>query len=725
MNEHSSRLYGLLPAFHRTRDAELGYPLRALLGVIEEQAERLDEDIARQYNNWFIETCEDWAVPYIGELVGYRPIGPGNGSARLARFRSPRAEVANIISYRRRKGTLALLELLANNSGWPARAVEFYKLLAWTQHLAHLRLMRGRTVDLRDGDALERLNGPFDTLAHGIDVRRLGSNRTGGRYNVPSVGAFVWQLKAYSISRAPALRVDAVGTNSFCFSVLGNDTPLYVRAEREEDPNRIAGELNLPVQIRRRLLARDLERGDEGSLLYGRGKSLAVYAPDWPSANAPQPIPPESIRVADLARWKHRPKLGEILLDPVRGRLLFPRRQSPKRVWVDYHYGFGGDVGGGEYRREIPQPAKVRIYEVRKPDKGGSTAKNALNLVLDKWRSEADELTGKGIGAVIEIQDSADYAESLAIDLPAGAYLQIRAAMGRRPSIRLLEQGADEIDALTVSGRKGSRLVLDGLMIMGGGIQVIGPERDDELRFAEGDLCDLIIRHSTLVPGWSLDAHCEPKEANEASLTLIDTGANIRIEHSIVGSIEIVADEVTSDPVSIHISDSVLDATDVDRDAVAARSLPFAFAKMSLLRSTIFGGISAHSIDLAENSIFHGEFRIARRQVGCMRYCYVPPGSRTPRRFACQPDGAINREGVDADSQAGRVRPSFMSMRYGSPNYARLAGNCAIEIRRGADDQAEMGVFHDEYVPQRSDRLEADLTEYSPSEFPAEIIVTS
>ncbi len=52
-------------------------------------------------------------------------------------------------------------------------------------------------MDLRRGDALELLDGPFDRLAHTVDVRRINSHRTLGRYNIPSVGLFVWRLKSY------------------------------------------------------------------------------------------------------------------------------------------------------------------------------------------------------------------------------------------------------------------------------------------------------------------------------------------------------------------------------------------------------------------------------------------------------------------------------------------------------------------------------------------------
>ena len=138
--------------------------------------------------------------------------------------------MANTIRYRRRKGTLALLELLARDvAGWPARAVEFYRLLAVAQHLNHLHLDRGRTVDLRDGDALDRLDGPFDDLAHTVDVRRVASQRTPGRYNIPSVGVFVWRLRSYSVTQTPAYCFEEQGPNCYPFSVLGNDTPLFTR----------------------------------------------------------------------------------------------------------------------------------------------------------------------------------------------------------------------------------------------------------------------------------------------------------------------------------------------------------------------------------------------------------------------------------------------------------------------------------------------------------------
>ena len=68
MNGHPAdgmpdRLYNLLPAVYRMRDAAQGYPLRGLLAVISEQVNVIEADIAQLYHNWFIETCQDWVVP--------------------------------------------------------------------------------------------------------------------------------------------------------------------------------------------------------------------------------------------------------------------------------------------------------------------------------------------------------------------------------------------------------------------------------------------------------------------------------------------------------------------------------------------------------------------------------------------------------------------------------------------------------------------------------------
>jgi hypothetical protein len=726
MSVNLDRLYELLPAVYRLRDADQGYPLRGLLQVVSEQVNLVEADIAQLYDNWFIETCQDWVVPYIGDLIGYTQVheagepdtaASARGEARN-RILIPRREVANTIRYRRRKGTLALLEELAMAvAGWPSRAVEFYRLLGVAQNINYLHMNRGFTADLRDGDALDLLDGPFDELAHTVDVRRIDSHRGAGRDNIPSVGLFVCRLRAYSVTKTAAYHLEEVGHNCYLFSALGNDTQLFTH------PRPIAahpaGELDLPIPIRRRPFEEGLNN------YYGDGKSLQIwFGSDW------KPVGPDQIVAADLTDWIYRPPADKVAVDPVLGRIvfpaqsrLFPTRSLRQGVWVSYYYGFSDDIGGGEYDRPIAQLPGAKLYLV-----GAQETFRHIQEAVSHWHNDPD----RPMNAVIVITESGLYDERKPIDIDLQMEkqtLQIRAAKRKRPVIRLS-------DTLTVRGKAGSRLILDGLLLTGRGVQIDGPEANGNGGLAD-DLCSLTLRHSTLVPGWGLHCDCGPKHPTEPSLELVNTGARIIIEHSIIGSIHVEADETKQDPARIEISDSIVDAT--RRDNVAL-GLPAAcaYATLTIARSTVIGEVCAHAIDLAENSIFYGKVCVARRQPGCMRFCYAPPGSRTPRRYECQPDlvenavadefqrsnGKMSPQERDILQEAERLRvePEFNSTRYGTPAYCQLADACADEIKRGADDESEMGVFHDLYQTQRAANLRARLDEYTPAGMDSGII---
>lgn len=750
--DRSDRLYELLPAIHRIRDAEQGEPLKALLRVIAEQVNLVEDDIAQLYDNWFIETCEDWVVPYLADLVGYQQIHeagePGDARSEQSRARNkiliPRREVANTIRYRRRKGTLALLELLANDvAGWPARVVEFYRLLSWTQSLNHLHLDRARTIDVRNIRALELLDGPFDESAHTVDVRRINSQHTQGRYNIPSVGLYLWRLKTYSVTKTPACCVEGDGPHCYTFSVLGNNAPLFLKPEPETDPTHIGDEFNLPVPIRRRLLEDHLRR------LYGENKSVFI----WKGVQRGTEIVPEPIKekiiAADLTDWTYLPRKGTVAVDPVLGRIAFSPQQPPKHgVWVSYRYGFSADMGGGEYDRTVSQSLGAVLYRVSE----GSEYKT-VGSALQKWREKPTPHT------VIEIDDNRVYSEQLTIEFgKEQKSLQLRAANGRHPVIRLLDWQTSQPDALTVTGRAGNRVTLDGLLITGRGVQL------------SGELQKVTIRHSTLVPGWELDNACEPKRPAEPSLEILSPNVCVVIEHSIVGSIQVnpivtttstdeseepdrdeasddeqqrahcqgIGPDYRLDPIRLCVSDSIVDAVHPESEAIGAPGCPVAHAVLTISRSTVFGQIQVHAIELGENSLFNGRITVARRQHGCLRFCYVTPGSRTPPRYHCQPDlverpilAALppSTSGEDRElavtPERQRVRPQFNSTKYGTPTYCQLAHTCAEEINRGADDESEMGVFHDLFQPQREANLRARLDEYIPARADVGIIVAT
>jgi hypothetical protein len=754
------RLYKLLPVIYRQRDAEQGWPLQALLRVIAEQVNNVEDDIAQLYENWFIETCQDWVVPYIGDLVGYQIVHeagePGDVTTAEGRLLNsiltPRADVANTIHDRRRKGTLRLLEELAREvANWPAHAVEFYRLLGWTQNLNSLHRHRGRTVDLRRGDALQRLNGPFDELAHTVDVRRIVSQYTAGRYNIPSVGLFIWRLNVYSVTETRAFRVEEVGPEFFTFSVLGNDTQLYTLPVPLAETQHRADELNFPTPIRRRLFEERLQD------YYGEDKSLYIWVekveqPEAPPASRrgggrsrrarpakqeaadaqpPTASPPgqrtinwEPVDVvdmvaADLTDWRYQPPQGKVAVDPVLGRIAFSPRNTPEgRVRVMYHYAFSADIGGGEYNRPLFQPDPYYLLRVSKEGDGDF---HSIAAALQFWRDWKQGHPDQAHHAVIEIADSGVYTEErLRVQLEEGERLQIRAANRKRPIIRLLDRHPDRTDSLELTGESnvsaqgGGYLTLDGLLIYGRNVRV------------EGSLAAVTIRHCTLVPGWEIDEHCEPKWESEPSLELVNTGARVTIEHSILGPILVEEDEAASDPVLLSISDSILDAAHLKRGALGGLYRPTAYVQLTIKRCTVFGRVRVHAIDLAENSIFNDPVLVARTQSGCVRFCYVPEKSRTPRRYHCQPD--LVKQAVSEDTsipqeeqkeamqrEAARVIPVFNSIYYGTPAYCQLAATCAAEIKRGADDESEMGVFHDLFQPQREANLRARLDDFTPA----------
>jgi hypothetical protein len=682
-------LAALLPRWHLLRDAEEGEPLRALLAVIAEQLDRVRDGVEQGYEDLFVETAAPWVLPYLGDLVGYRTL-PGyervlttglheGGREALAEAIAPRADVAATVAARRRKGTLHLLEEISERvAGYPARAVELSRLVAHNQSVKLYRdTGRGRLLDLRDGSALALTGGPFETTARTVDVRRTNSSRRQGGWTPAGVGLFVWRLGAYSLTSSPAYCIDRA-RNLYTFSILGNDSPLVTKPVPEPSPTHIATVDNVPAFITRRLLH------DRLLDYYGPGKSFVIRRD-----GEDRPVPPSDIVVADLSDWRYRPRRGQIAVDPELGRIAFGSRSAPRQgVWVDYHYAYGADMGGGEYERpDRTDRPDATFYRV------GPGQQH--HQIMDAYRAwQHDRRAGRtGPDGIIEITHSGAHQEQLDFDLDPGDRLELRAAEGTRPVIRLLDWYSNRPDALNIRAvdedcapHERPRIVLDGLLVAGRGINVTGP------------MGAVVLRHSTLVPGWSLEPECEPHSPDEPSIVLERTTACLQVEHSILGTVEVIGDEVSEDPLDIHLRDSILDATGSDREALSAPDCRHAHAVLHVHRTTVIGEVHTHAVELAENSVFTGKLHVARRGIGCLRHSAVPAGSRTPRRHRC----------TDA-------RPLFTSVRYGTPWYGQLSDRCPEQIRRGADDGAEMGAFHDLYRPQREDGLRARLAEYTPA----------
>ena len=668
MSRYNARsLYALLPAVYRQRDVEHGESLRDLFEIFGEQAEVLEQDIQRLYENWFIETCDEWVVPYLGDLLGVHPTA--------AKRVSTRAEVANTLGYRRRKGTLAVVEQLARDvTGWPARAVEYFTLLSTNQNLNHLRMENHGTPNLRDEAALSRLGGPFERTAHLLDVRRIAGGA--GRYNIPNIGVHLWRLSAYELHRATAHQVDGDARLHYTFSQVGRDVPLFRRPQDMHRTFDSATERNVPDAIRRRML--DEEFDD----LYGDQSSVAV----WDGEHF---IGPEEVAVCDLTDWAHAVSAGKtIAIDPVLGRIAFANEPAAE-VRVRYHYGFSADIGGGAYDRSTSsggfEVTALRVgTDPLQEIPEGAERFATIGEALAHWSALPLEERPR----VIQIDDNSTYREGLSdIELPQRASLTIRAANRRRPTLLLTSE-------LNIVGGEDADFEVNGLLIGNHGVRITGQLRT------------LRITDCTLVPGRRLSEQGQPVEPGETSLTVEASTADVAIRSSILGSIRTAVDA------HVRVLDSVIDANGTSNRACHGLQDGEAGGVLEIERATVVGSVLVNEVRLASDTLFLGVVEAVRRQQGCLRFSHVPLGSVVPRRFRCQPVLPAGASPEELDLLALAVRPRFTSLRYGDPGYCQLSSRAPAEIRRGGEDESEMGAFSGLKQPQREDSLRVRLDEY-------------
>jgi hypothetical protein len=715
-------LYALLPAIHRVRDAEQGQPLRALLRVVRTEFDRLDADIAQLYDNWFIETCDEWVVPYIGDLLRVRPIHPVD-AARV----TTRAYVANTLAYRRRKGTAVVLEQLARDTtGWPARAVEFFTRLITTPHMNHVRLAPPAAPEIRDAAAAELTGSAFDRFGHTLEVRRLASGR--GRYNIPNVGLFLWRLQAYPAGRpdeqglptdfvtAREVADDAApGRVFYTVHPAGVDSPLFNEPQTEDTITHLAEEENVPDPLRRLVLEAELDAirraaatsppstPDGLRFMTASTPAFRVFverAPGGPRVEVPR----EQIYLCDIPDdiANLSPPIDAIAIDPERGRLAFPGGEPRQRVLVTSSYGFPGDLGGGPYDRSdaieaVANPDwQLGVSHLQAPV--ANELVGSLREAVIAWN-----LLPPGQTGVISILDS--LTERDAVD-PAVLFIRVPARS------RLLIVGADwpeprtrgRFDPVDVRPHYIGDLIVGGESGSGdrGQISINGLLLEGSLIIEPGALGALTLSHSTIVP-----------HRGELLVEGGNDDLRLTIERSITGAIRLHA-AITQ----LSLRDCLVLGQDEGSPALAIEAPD---TQVTIDQTTIFGETHVQTLD-ASNTIFDAPAIARRRQQGCVRFSYVPPGSHTPRRHRCQPDTAIAAASDAASGAASgaadvevvrrRVIPTFNSRRYGDPELGQLRLQCAPEIRQGADNGSEMGAWCFLQQPQREANLRAVLDEY-------------
>ena len=379
-----------MPAVHQIRDSENGEHAPRFSTLIGEQTQQLQDDVDQLYDNWFVETCDDWIVPYIGDLVGFRRSGAAGEPADaitprgqlLNRFLYPRRKIANLVRRRRRKGTLSVLEDMAKDvTGWSSRAVEFSRLVAFFQNVKHPQPRMGRTFSIRENETHPRVNTPFDRVAHTIDVKAIQPLPGVGWYHPKKVGLFVWRRKVLSATMACPCRTchkiscpaesQSKEVIYYTFNRVGIEAPIYVRPVDETDELHIADESNLPVPLYRHLLAD--QNGRASDTYYGVGgavpKSLAIYVRRT-GKKAWSLIPGDRVIVTNLcdSTLAHQfQSLGRdcVAVDPERGILVFGCKSPQCEIAVSYHYAATMEMGGGEYDRPVIDKPDITVVRLR------------------------------------------------------------------------------------------------------------------------------------------------------------------------------------------------------------------------------------------------------------------------------------------------------------------------------------------------------------------------
>jgi hypothetical protein len=802
----------------------------------------VDNDIAALYENWFIETCDEWVIAYIADLIKARILQPVSNATY-----SQRAWVANTIGYRRRKGTLATLEQIARDvTGWDARAVEFFELLVTTQYLNHLRLRNPAIADLRDMDSLDKLSTPFNTITHTIDVRHIDNHR--GYYNIPNIGIFIWRLQSFPVYDAPAFDH---GDGKFSFNRLGYEVPLFNHPRSVKSSTGVAEEINIGGQIRMLAMDKSLKDYYYGELSVElEEKSIQIRTGDL-IRNI------EDIIVCDLRNWAHRPPPNKIAIDPVLGRILFPANEfrAITAVHTTHYYGFSGRVGGGFYIRpifasdymDVQKIYRISQNKINETENGEDNDPNyppvsvSLTDAIEKWIIDGKK------NSVFEILDSEFYDnESLLFDIPPDTKVVIRAKQERQPILRLA-------NPIRIRGKKGSSIIFDGLIFdtsgnakSVGGNGNIGKKgiSNNLLTILQGDLKRLTLRHCTLVPGratkndlkflftWNnlldntktntnnlerlkkflvqnienvewinnenvklefvsgkvlkISSPTTPDSFLSITLNSENTAAvlranttdekigdydnsNITSQYSVIYEFSVTK---TSGKFNIYVpkmslsltgapkgeikgqeeeqekNDDKLDHKDeseiknndnlvITMDNTICGKILIALSEArveinnsiidgkgtknaitcylsKMENSTIFGRSNFVILELASNVMFTDSLIVKRHQIGCVRFCYISPGSYTPRRYHCQPEyfnSTVHSLENESDN-ALNIFPRFTSIKYGEPGYAQLYKNTSEVIFEGADNGSEIGVFNNIYQAQRINNLKSSLDEY-------------
>ncbi|HLK56937.1 MAG TPA: hypothetical protein VKU00_10250 [Chthonomonadaceae bacterium] len=692
---YAEKLWTLLPSLYRAADTTLDGqhgPLRELVNRIGVQAAILRRSIDRLWEDQSIETCDDWVIPYIAQLLQVN-------LAESLDVREQRLEVANTIDYRRRKGAVGMLEQLAVSvAGWQAYVVESFRRLARTRHLLDpaigwpasapdpgmarkLQIVQGLTgrltgtgvggwADLRNAYGASRTRSPFDEFFYSADTS-AGSGPDAG-HTLSALDIFLWRLQSVPVGKTTPVRV-AGHPGEYTFDPTGRDVPLFAITARSFGNAWVSPKAwQLPGPISRGLLNVELsnlyavEDATNGTLT---PNALGVYhRHQHPHAYALIPSDQISAEASE--------KTAEWIVDPERGRVRHRDSAHGSDLRVTYCYGAVSEIGAGAYDRRIAGVSALAAT-------GSTTAVTGGGDALDQALRALEE-TGAGTGT-IAINDFLTY--EVIRDLSAIQQVTLGAANQHRPVIRLRKREPEPERWIFSGQNASSSLLLDGLFVSGGDL------------ILRGDFDSVTLRCCTLDPGSCDEAHggfaraADDRDLLPCHLWIEGTVRQLTLDRCIVGPIQ------TREAGAVELltaSDSILQALECD---AMAQAIHLGSGSVTLDRCTVLGRVDVPRLN-AGNCILDEIVHVQDVQSGCVRYTAWAKGSVLPGPY---------------ESIAMPPRSTlFTSRTFGDPAFAQLQLGVSAAIANGGEDGSEMGAYAREQTSIKERSLQLKFAEYMP-----------
>lgn len=766
---YAEKLWNWIPAFYREEDAHTptAGTLRGIVESLGLQAADLRRTIDRIWESAFVELADDDVLEVLGRLVATRMVHALNSRAR-------RVDVARTIHYRRRKGTPRVLEtLLTDITTWSGVHLESRHRLARTYHLLEpapditaaifTNTPRGGWANLRSARIPALAWSAFEELAHTPDFRRL--NGLDGRYGIPKVNVHLHRTRAFAIHEPTVVKIHTGDARMYALDPSGRQLQLFAPSSRPgSDSWRCTREWQIAKALELRLLdhneyewskaqlvllpgifstldkyagwrvpnLRELERLMESLLitpsaaqmvafmqatmisacgrrqLYGEGKALNLAIGE--DNELATDVAGEELQVGNLKGWgaswsfpvifdTDKPD-HKLVVDPERGAVISQSTDDAENLLIArlYYYGFPGEVGAGTYdRRESIVTEGVELL----PTGGDDVGRVELSLdpdlhPIEEIRNDKTYETDAGLTGV------EDY--------------RLQASSLTRPYLLYSTAGSPTwtITAAAAPGGELRRLVFDGLWI---GMEDTTAEPEtvaaDEAATPIGATLKLMgtwdrveISHCTLDPGGEQLRRIDT-QVRAIPYVILEVAGYVEelvIDHSIVGPILGTLASLNSCSVGkLIIRDSIVMAI----DPAVPQAINVPLGNVYIERSTIIGSITANRL-YASDSLITGTGTITDRQNGCFRFSAGVQGLWArpfESHFFAQFD------------------PAWMaSRRFGDPNFTRLTEVAPLEIRTGAENHCEMGVWNHLLDDIKRADLRAKLAEFMPFDLDMQLV---